>query len=216
MTPRSRKATLLKWLPSHWLITRVEEAGDTVYLTFDDGPDPAWTPTLLDLLRTHDAKATFFLVGKLAEASPALVQRIVDEGHRLGNHSWHHRQFHLRSIQEQLDEIERTDQLLQQFDGKIRHDFRPPRGLLGWQMLTALVRKRTRVAYWSYDSLDHRDEDAAAIINLFKQHPLQSGDIVLMHDDAGKAIEALKTMLPSWCANGWRFDGLPLMEASKK
>ena len=212
MNPRSRKAKLLKWLPSHWLITRVAGSSDTIYLTFDDGPDPAWTPALLDLLRTHDAKATFFLVGRLAESAPALVRRIVNEGHRIGNHSWNHRQFHLNPLHEQLGEIARTDHLLQQADGQMKHDFRPPRGLLTWRMLFSLVRKRIRIAYWSYDSLDYRDDGVTAIVDVFEQHPLKSGDIVLMHDDAKKTLESLEIMLPRWSADGWRFDAIPLSE----
>jgi len=59
-------------------------------LTFDDGPNPAWTPQLLDLLASHEVKATFFLVGKFAQAEPELVRRIQSAGHLIGNHSWSH------------------------------------------------------------------------------------------------------------------------------
>ena len=215
MNPRSRKAKLLKWLPSSWLVAQVNGINDSVYLTFDDGPDPTWTPALLDLLREHDAKATFFLIGGLAEAEPALVQRIVDEGHRLGNHSWRHQKFHMLPVAEQMDEIQRTDRLLQRHDGQSRHDFRPPRGLLTWRMLLSLVSRRTRIAYWSYDSLDHRDCSAEAIVDVFERHPLKAGDIILMHDDAHKALQALCIMLPRWCANGWRFDTLPPADGAR-
>jgi peptidoglycan/xylan/chitin deacetylase (PgdA/CDA1 family) len=211
MNPRSRKARLLGWLlPKHWLMTQVSGTRETIYLTFDDGPNPACTPALLDLLRAHDAKATFFLVGALAESAPQLVQRIVDEGHRIGNHSWHHKRFHLCPLQEQLDEIARTDRLLQQHDGHPRHDFRPPQGVLTWRMLAALVSTRTRIAYWSYDSMDYRDGGAAEIIKAFEQNPFANGDIVLMHDDDEKTLSALEVMLPRWCASGWRFDALPV------
>src|ERR1035438_9068452 len=59
-------------------------------LTFDDGPNPAWTPRLLDILATHQVRATFFLVGSYAQAEPALVRRIAAAGHLIGNHSWSH------------------------------------------------------------------------------------------------------------------------------
>src|ERR1700678_327197 len=59
-------------------------------LTFDDGPNPAWTPQLLDLLAEHDVRATFFMVGRFAQSEPGLVKRVVAGGHLIGNHSWSH------------------------------------------------------------------------------------------------------------------------------
>ena len=64
--------------------------GDVVYLTFDDGPSPQYTPQILDVLARHDARATFFVVGRLAQAYPDIVQRIATEGHTIANHAWNH------------------------------------------------------------------------------------------------------------------------------
>ena len=97
-------------------------------LTFDDGPNPAWTPRLLDLLASHDVHATFFLVGKFAQAEPELVRRIVSAGHAIGNHSWSHPNLALTAAGRVEEELTRTSDLLQQIAGAPIRFFRPPFG----------------------------------------------------------------------------------------
>jgi len=97
-------------------------------LTFDDGPNPAWTPRLLDLLSQYGVKATFFLVGKFAEAEPRLVWRIVREGHLLGNHSWNHPNLALTPARKVKEELRRTNDTLEQLTGAPVKYFRPPFG----------------------------------------------------------------------------------------
>ena len=97
-------------------------------LTFDDGPNPAWTPRLLDLLAAHEVRATFFLVGLHAQAEPGLVRRIVDAGHLIGNHSWSHPNLALTGTKRIREELTRTcDALAQIAGGPVKH-FRPPFG----------------------------------------------------------------------------------------
>ena len=86
-------------------------------LTFDDGPNPVWTPRLLDLLASHDVRATFFLVGSRAQAQPALVRQIVAAGHLIGNHSWSHPNLALSSARRIDEELSRTNQILAQIAG---------------------------------------------------------------------------------------------------
>lgn len=208
MNPRPKKLKLLRWLPNRWVLTRGARRGRALYLTFDDGPHPEHTPVLLDLLAAHGAKATFFLIGREAERYPEMVERIVREGHALGNHSWSHPQFDRLDLDAQRDEIERTDRLLTRFDGLARHDFRPPRGVMPRPMLLDCVRRRRRIAYWSYDSLDYSKRPADALIASAQRHPLQAGEIVLMHDDSTLSLQLLQTMLPEWTANGFVFEPL--------
>ncbi len=97
-------------------------------LTFDDGPNPAWTPRLLDILATHDVRATFFLVGRYAETEPDLVRRIAAAGHLIGNHSWSHPNLALAPTLRVTEELQRTSKTLEHITGVPVRYFRPPFG----------------------------------------------------------------------------------------
>jgi peptidoglycan/xylan/chitin deacetylase (PgdA/CDA1 family) len=97
-------------------------------LTFDDGPNPAWTPRLLEVLAGHDVQATFFLLGKFAEAEPELVRQIVAGGHLIGNHSWSHPNLALASASRVREELAAASQTLEQIAGAPVRYFRPPFG----------------------------------------------------------------------------------------
>ncbi len=97
-------------------------------LTFDDGPNPAWTPRLLDILERHNVKATFFLVGSYAAKEAALVRRIAEGGHLIGNHSWSHPNMAVTGMKKIREELRQTSETLEQIIGlPVRH-FRPPFG----------------------------------------------------------------------------------------
>lgn len=97
-------------------------------LTFDDGPNPAWTPRLLDILATHDVRATFFMVGRFADVEKELVRRIADAGHLIGNHSWSHPNLARTASARVLEELRKTSDTLEQITGKPVRYFRPPYG----------------------------------------------------------------------------------------
>ncbi|HEU5352740.1 MAG TPA: polysaccharide deacetylase family protein [Terracidiphilus sp.] len=97
-------------------------------LTFDDGPNPAHTPRLLDILAEHDVRATFFLIGRYAQAEPSLVRRMVQAGHLIGNHSWSHPNLAFVSAARIQDELRRTSDTLAELTGKRIRFFRPPFG----------------------------------------------------------------------------------------
>jgi peptidoglycan-N-acetylglucosamine deacetylase len=97
-------------------------------LTFDDGPNPAWTPRLLDILAEHNVHATFFMVGRFAQAEPALARRIADAGHLVGNHTWSHPNLARSTAAKVRDELTRTSDTLAQITGRPIRFFRPPYG----------------------------------------------------------------------------------------
>src|SRR5207237_10083054 len=103
-------------------------AGDAheVALTFDDGPDPEWTPKVLDVLKAAKIKAAFFLVGVNAERYPNLVRRIVDEGHEIGNHTYYHPNLALCWPEHIRLELNATQLLLETITGRATTLFRPP------------------------------------------------------------------------------------------
>lgn len=97
-------------------------------LTFDDGPNPAWTPRLLEILAGYEIRATFFLLGGRAQAEPALVRRTAAAGHLIGNHSWSHPNLALSSRAHIREELTRTRDALEQITGAPVRYFRPPYG----------------------------------------------------------------------------------------
>ena len=210
MNVRPNKSKVLRWLPSRWMQTHFRGDGRKLYLTFDDGPNPEHTPPLLDLLAEHGAKASFFLIGEQIERHPDLAGRIVEAGHTLGNHSYSHPQFERLPLAEQLEEIERTDRLLASVDGRPRHMFRPPRGVLPLRLMLRCLRERRRICLWSYDTRDYSREPASRVLPWILGQPVRAGDILLMHDDGGLALDLLRALLPEWERQGFEFCALPV------
>jgi peptidoglycan/xylan/chitin deacetylase (PgdA/CDA1 family) len=97
-------------------------------LTFDDGPNPTWTPRLLDVLASHGARATFFMLGSHAQAEPALVRQVVAAGHLIGSHSWSHPNLALIAASRVREEMLRSKQALEEISGVPVKFFRPPFG----------------------------------------------------------------------------------------
>ncbi len=209
MNPRPRKVRLLRCLPRFLLLTEASSVANTIYLSFDDGPHPEYTPRVLDLLKRHGAHASFFVVGHAAEAHPDIARRIVDEGHLIGNHSYNHPRFMQIPLAEQLDQIDHADRILAELDGKPRHRFRPPSGALPMSLLLHCLRVRRCITYWSYDTLDYRREPKDRIVERLRTVPPVAGDILLMHDDDDRIVQVLEEMLPEWRAAGIQMRALP-------
>lgn len=209
MNSKSTKMQLLSLVPDALVLTHGSPRQAARYLSFDDGPDPEHTPRLLDLLAKYGVQASFFVIGAKAERYPELVQRIVAEGHMLGNHSYTHWSFKRMSLKNMLSEIDRTDQLLSAFDQRRRHRMRTPRGDLPLSLLLYFAFHWRSFVFWSYDSLDYQKNTEEALISRLRTYPPQAGEIILMHDDSAKAASALDVLLPEWLASGYRFFALP-------
>lgn len=209
MHVRPKRVRLLRWLPNAWLTTSGPAAGRCLYLSFDDGPHAQFTQPLLDLLAEHDAKASFFLIGQQIERHPELARRIAGAGHTLGNHSYSHPQFERLTPDEQFEQIRHTDHLLSLADGRDRHMFRPPRGVLPLSMVARCLRERRRICMWSYDTHDYSRKPVEQVLPLIRSNPVRSGDILLMHDDGDLALDLLRVLLPEWKRQGFEFHALP-------
>jgi peptidoglycan/xylan/chitin deacetylase (PgdA/CDA1 family) len=172
-----------------------------LHLTFDDGPDPEVTPRVLDLLERYRARGTFFVVGERAARYRGLVDQIVARGHALGNHSFSHHRFEHLSLTRQLDEVQRTEDLLAKLErSDVPHPFRPPHGRASLRLLLTLGWRGYDTVFWSIDSKDYA-HDAARSISLLKRHARVDGDIVLMHDDHPTVLPTLGDLLPRWAAD---------------
>lgn len=168
---------------------------DIVAITFDDGPDPEYTPKVLDLLKKHNAKATFFLIGKNAEKHPQLVQRIIQEGHTIGNHSYSHSNgFGFFSTAKIAAEIRRTDEIFQSIIQKKINIFRPPFGVTNPNIKRALGRTGHQSVGWSKRSLDTINIPEKRIVERITAK-LRKGDVILLHDTGPKSIVVLERLL---------------------
>ena len=207
--PRSLQA---RWLGT---ITGVVTQEHALALTFDDGPHPDTTPRLLDILERHGARATFFMLGQMAEKYPALVQRAAAAGHALAVHSWDHPSFPLISGRERRAQIRACARVLAPYASRL---FRPP---YGHQTLASRLdawRLGYQVVTWSAAAADWEAHDSSWYVDKLAPQ-LGPGRIVLLHDtlfhtirpeyaDRGPVLAALDQLLGRWSSQ-YRFVTLP-------
>ncbi len=156
--------------------------GNALALTFDDGPDPEWTPRVLDLLRAAGEKATFFVLGARMAAHPGLVAQIVAEGHELGLHTWDHPwSYPFRSPKRIADDLARSRAVFGAQGLPPPRWFRPPNGLLTPSIAQEVVRAGLLVAGWCVRARD--GVAVAPTVVVARVLPgLRAGAVVLMHD----------------------------------
>lgn len=171
----------------------------TFSLTFDDGPHPVHTPLLLDTLKEYGIVATFFVVGKNAELYPDIMQRIRDDGHEIGNHTYSHLDSRTVSSRDFMADIHMAENLLIRWTTIPCRLMRPPYGKLKWFALRELWKNRYFVIMWSMDSEDHAMNSASDARGFAKRVKPSHGDIVLLHDIHSYANEILCT---------WKEDGV--------
>ncbi len=167
-----------------------------VALTFDDGPTE-FTSLALDILKKNNVKATFFCIGKQIEKYPEIFNRIIEEGHLVGNHSYSHsNKFGFLKTNQVIKEIRKTDQLIFEGTGKKALFFRPPVGVTNPRIHRAIQKTEHDVIGWSIRSLDTATKNEAKILKRIhrKLHP---GGVVLLHDTSHKSIQVLKNLLNS-------------------
>lgn len=134
-------------------------------LTFDDGPNPAWTPRLLDVLASYDVRATFFMVGSHAAAEPALVRQIVAAGHLVGNHSWSHPNLAVTAGARVQEELVRTSQTLEEIIGAPVRYFRPPFGARRPEALRVAKRLGMTPVMWNAMTSDWEEPSPDKIVS---------------------------------------------------
>lgn len=159
-----------------------------VYLTFDDGPIPQATPYVLDILDQFDAKATFFMVGDNVRKHPKEFQMVVERGHRIGNHTFHHIGGFKYLSKNYLKNADMANELLH------TDLFRPPHGWMKWLQYLRLSRKY-RIVMWDLVTRDYSKWITAEQIVENVKHYTRNGSIITFHDSL-KSIDKLKTALP--------------------
>ena len=211
------------WPRSTWLgdnlrrLPPAAAARSEVSLTLDDGPDPAVTPAVLDLLDAHGARATFFCIAQRAALHPALCREIVRRGHSVQNHSQHHRHdFSLLGKRRFTQEIGAAQHTLAAITGQPPRFFRAPAGLRNPFLAPVLQRLDLQLVSWTRRGFDTVRRDPADVLARLS-HRLAAGDIVLLHDGnaalapSGRPVvlEVLPGLLQRFAAAGLRTVTLP-------
>lgn len=172
--------------------------GRRIAFTFDDGPDPAYTPRLLDLLKRKGIRATFFVLGSKAERYPELIRRIHEEGHLIGIHNYKHLPNWLMSpMHVRRQQVERSADIIERITGERPTYYRPPWGLLNLGDIFTL-RKNFRIVLWSVMGHDWVKEKGMKPLKERILDQLKPGSIILLHDSGdtlGAEIDAPELML---------------------
>ncbi len=199
-----------------------------VAFTFDDGPDPTFTPRVLDVLARYGARATFFVVGERAEAHPELVRAIAAGGHVLGSHTQTHAlSFHAAGVRNARDEVRRGADAIARIVGRRPRLFRPPQGVRTPFLRDALRGLRgddvVTCVTWTARGLDATSTRSDAIVARLEPH-VEHGAILALHDGAGlhgttdrtPTIEALERLLVVAKARGLRCVTLAALDESDR
>ncbi|WP_240633284.1 polysaccharide deacetylase family protein [Paenibacillus montanisoli] len=185
-----------------------------VALTFDDVPDPRYTPKVLETLARYKVRATFFVVGSRAAKYPAMVQRMRREGHIIGNHSYDHAVFSRISRYAFEQQIWKTDWILRPLAGYSPKFIRPPYGEITPQQVALLRSWGYIVVNWDVDSVDWKSLDSNSILINIKK-TLQPGSIILQHAGGGEGqdlsgtIAALPRLIRLLHSKGYQIVTLP-------
>ena len=172
-----------------------------IALTFDDGPNPNYTPMLLDGLKERNVKATFFLIGESAKEYPKIVERIQVEGHLIGNHTYHHCELTALSPAKGLEEIEQTSRVIEAIIGRPVQYVRPPYG----EWPEVLEEKVSMIpVLWTVDSLDWTTENVEEIVNRVVTK-VGENDMILMHDCYESSVKAAFQIIDLLQEKGYRF-----------
>lgn len=183
-----------------------------LYLTFDAGYENGCTAQILDTLKAHNAKAAFFVVGNYLETAPELVQRMADEGHLVGNHTWHH--YDMSRIAEEQAfsaELTRVEEKYRELTGQaMKKYYRPPQGVYSEENLRMAQALGYRTVFWSLAYVDWLQDDQPTAEEAFSKllprtHP---GAIVLLHSTSATNAAILDDLLTRWEEAGYRFGSL--------
>ncbi|NLJ78122.1 MAG: polysaccharide deacetylase family protein [Tissierellia bacterium] len=182
---------------------KLDPEGKYVALTFDDGPHPAVTPRILDVLDKHDAKATFFMLGIQAEYYPSLADKVGKEGHEIGSHTMNHQDLTTLEFGQIQSEIQQSDDVIETATSNTPTLLRLPYGASNNNVKRIASKLGYSLVLWSVDSLDWKNRNAAAI-NREVMYNVVPGSIVLLHDIHPSTADALPQLLTSLKEQGYQ------------
>lgn len=189
-------------------IFKIDTEEKVVAITFDDGPDPKYTPILLETLHSEGVRATFFVLGNQAEKSPGILFWMQKAGHEIGNHGYSHPDVKRLKKEEIYQEIKRTEKIILSASGMRPTSYRPPGGVVTPAVLKATYSAGYDLVHWSVDPKDWKRDRTAEVITGSIKNKVGSGDIILFHDggvNQEESIKALVTLIHDLKQEGYRF-----------
>jgi peptidoglycan/xylan/chitin deacetylase (PgdA/CDA1 family) len=182
---------------------RGDKAKKRIAITFDDGPHPQFTPKILAVLKQHDTRATFFLVGEMAEKYPGLVRAEIAAGHNVGNHTYHH--VNLTQIPEEFvaTEIKACGLVLDNITGKAPHLFRPPGGDYNRLVAETAEAEGYVMVLWTDDPGDYASP-GEKVIETRTLDSISNGGIILIHDGVQETVDVLPRIIEYLKAKGFQ------------
>lgn len=175
-----------------------------VAITFDDGPSVQVTPRVLKILKQHDAKATFFMLGSQVEKYPSIAARVANSGHEIGNHTDHHMDLTKIGESRMVEEVQKSNQKILEATGQSPTLIRPPYGAINPNVEKVARNNGSSLILWSVDSLDWKSKNTEAI-NQLVQKEVVSGSIILLHDVHPTTADALPKLLTTLEEEGYHF-----------
>ncbi|MPY57979.1 polysaccharide deacetylase family protein [Streptomyces spongiae] len=200
--PRAHIRTLVRSEP----FLRVAGMGRAMVLTFDDGPDPRYTPAILRTLREYDVRAMFFVCGAMAADHKDLLREMADDGHVVGNHTWSHPLLPGMSRSAIRAQMESTSEVIEEAYGEAPRWFRAPYGAWNRAVFRIGAELGMEPLGWTLDTLDWRSPGTRSIVERVEDHA-DAGVVVLSHDAGGnrsQSVRALRHYLPALLDEGYQ------------
>lgn len=198
-------------------IKRRVSNSNNIYLTFDDGPNPKYTMEILDILKEYNAKATFFVIATRAEEYKYIINRIVEEGHTLGLHSYNHKSALLSTPRQTKKDFEKSMAIFKELNFNVEYS-RPPWGHFNLLSYYYGSKEKLKFVFWTRIT---KDWDINTIVDEIVNESVDNiagGDIIVLHDSSHKSldkedvpkntIEALKIILSTLTEEGFEFQAI--------
>lgn len=192
-------------------INYIDISKPMIALTFDDGPS-IYTEEILETLNTYHSNATFFVLGNKIEAHSGTIIKMYQYGNEIGNHSYNHRSLTKLSLEEQREQIEKTQDIIKKYTGFTPIYLRPTYG-----SVNSKLRNNTNldIALWNVDTKDWKYKDVNTIVNNTLRD-VKDGSIVLMHDTHKRTSEAIKILIPKLIENGYQLVTVSELKEAQK
>jgi peptidoglycan-N-acetylglucosamine deacetylase len=189
------------------MINEIQTSKKVVAITFDDGPNPVYTPQVLEIFSKAKGKATFFMIGEQMINHPEVVKQVADQGHEIGNHTFTHPKLSQLSIQDCLKEIEETEELIEKMAGRKPVVFRPP--YLDYNQDTISLLQKKRYPMIGAVNLEAQDWEQPGVEHIVRKsgEAVKDGSILIFHDgygDRSQTIEAVQMLVSELTSQGYQ------------